>query len=181
MDQLFAIDWRSMFIPTQSLFETVIRGTLVYLFLFLVLRFLLKRQSGALNIADLLVIVVIADAVQNAMGATYESVTEGAVLVLTIVFWDYALDWLAFRFPAFERVVRPAPLLLIDNGRLLRAHMNREMITEDELRTQLRHHGIEREAEVLRARLEADGKLSVIKRGEGDDEGEPQQDDARPV
>lgn len=182
MEKVFAVDWEAMFVPSTSLIEMVVRGTLVYLFLFLTLRFLLKRQAGMLNIADLLVIVVIADAVQNAMGSTYESVTEGAVLVLTIVFWDYAIDWLAFRFPAVERFVRPQPVLLIDRGRLLRRNMDREMITESELKTQLRHHGIESEAEVKAAAIEADGKLSVIKkRGGEEDAGEQQPGETRAV
>ncbi len=72
MDSLLGIDWGRMFVPSQPLLETFIRGSLVYLFLFLMLRFFLKRQAGTLNVADLLVIVVIADAVQNAMGANYD-------------------------------------------------------------------------------------------------------------
>ncbi len=63
-------------------------------------------------------IALIADAAQNAMSSDYKSITEGIVLVGTIVFWDYALDWLAFRFPRFQRLVRPAPLLLIKDGRM---------------------------------------------------------------
>ena len=68
--------------------------------LFLILRFLLKRQSGVIGIADLLVVVLIVDAAQNAMASEYKSITESAILVLTIVFWNYAVDWLGFRFPA---------------------------------------------------------------------------------
>ena len=180
MHMLFAIDWAAIFIPSTSLLEMVVRGTLVYLFLFLTLRFLLKRQAGMLNIADLLVIVVIADAIQNAMGSKYESVTEGAALVLTIVFWDYALDWLAFRFPSVERFVRPQPVLLIDRGRFVRRNMDRELISEAELKTQLRHHGIESEGEVKAAAIEADGKMSVIKRNKADSEDQPESE-PRPV
>jgi uncharacterized membrane protein YcaP (DUF421 family) len=102
MIALFNIDWQSVFVPSTSIFEIILRGTLVYLLLFIVLRFL-RRSAGAIGISDLLVVVVIADAAQNAMGSKYESVTEGVVLVSTIVAWDYSFDWLAFRFPSIGR------------------------------------------------------------------------------
>jgi len=63
-----------------------VRGSLTYIMLFVILRFLLKRQSGVIGIADLLVVVLIADAAQNAMAHEYKPITEGALLVLTIVF-----------------------------------------------------------------------------------------------
>src|SRR5262245_29449805 len=137
MDALFAIDWRQMFVPQIGLAEMFLRGTIVYLFLFFLLR-LMRREAGSFSLADLLVIVIIADAAQNAMGADYHSITEGVVLVVSIVFWDFALDWLSFRFPRLRPYVRPPPLLLIKKGRLLRPNLRRELITEDELMGQLR-------------------------------------------
>jgi uncharacterized membrane protein YcaP (DUF421 family) len=80
------IDRQKLFIPEQPALDSVVRGTIVYLMLFIVMRFFLKRQSGGLGMADVLVVVLIADAVQNAMGSEYRSVTEGVLLVLTIVF-----------------------------------------------------------------------------------------------
>jgi hypothetical protein len=73
------IDWQKLLIPEQPAVESVIRGTIVYLLLFVVMRFLLKRRSGGLGMADVLVVVLIADAVQNAMGSEYKSVTEGVL------------------------------------------------------------------------------------------------------
>ncbi len=167
MNKFFQIDWNSVFVPTVSIPEIIIRGTIMYLMLFAVLR-LLRREAGGLGIADVLVIVLIADAAQNAMSSTYKSVTEGVVLVGTIVFWDYALDWLAFRVPAFQRVIRPAPLLLIKDGRMQRKHMRQEMISEDELMSQLRQQGVESVAEVKKAFLEGDGRVSVITKKKSD-------------
>jgi uncharacterized membrane protein YcaP (DUF421 family) len=70
------IDWQELFIPTHPILEIILRGTLTYIMLFLILRFFLKRQSGVIGIADLLVIVLIADAAQNAMASEYKSITE---------------------------------------------------------------------------------------------------------
>ncbi len=158
------IDWYELFVPQAPLAGVILRGTLTYVMLFLILRFLLKRQTGVIGIADLLVVVLIADAAQNAMAAEYKSITEGTLLVLTIVFWNYFLDWLGHRFPAFQRLVRPPPLKLVENGRMLRHNMRQEMITPEELNSQLRQQGIESCEEVKEAFIEGDGRISIIKK-----------------
>jgi uncharacterized membrane protein YcaP (DUF421 family) len=170
MDSLLQIDWNSVFVPTVSIPEVVLRGTFVYLLLFFVLR-VLRREAGALGISDLLVVVLIADAAQNAMSSEYKSVTEGAVLVLTIVGWDFLLDWLGYRFHALQRLLRPAPLPLVKEGRVLRRNLRKEMLTMEELMSQLRKQGVEHVGEVKMCRLEGDGHISVIKYEKGGDEG----------
>ncbi|HVG22388.1 MAG TPA: YetF domain-containing protein, partial [Blastocatellia bacterium] len=88
--------------------------------------------------------------------------TEGAVLISTIAFWDYTLDWLGYRYPRFQRFIRPAPLLLVKDGRMLRKNMRYEMITEEELFSQLRQQGVDKVSEVKKCYLEGDGRISVI-------------------
>lgn len=171
MEMLLDIDWKAIFTPTINLPEIVVRGSVIYLFLFFVLR-LLRREAGALGISDLLVVVLIADAAQNAMASDYKSITEGIVLVSTVVFWDYLLDWLGYRFPIMERLLRPAPLLLIKDGKLQRRNLKEEMITQEELMGQLRQQGVEEIEEVQKCYLEADGHVSVItKEGKNTAEG----------
>ena len=155
-------DWAGRFIPTHSIAEMVVRGSLMYLALFVILRFVMKRQAGSIGLADILVIVVIADAAQNAFAKSYQSVTEGIVLVVVIVFWDFLIDWLGYRFPALRSILQPPPLLIISDGRIQRANMRREALSEDELMTQLRKKGLEKATDVRRAYLEADGELTVI-------------------
>ena len=157
------IDWHELFVPQMPLAGVILRGTLTYIMLFTVLRFLLKRQSGVIGIADLLVIVLIADAAQNAMAGEYKSITEGALLVITIVFWNYFIDWLGYHFKPLQRFVRPPPLKLIKDGQMLFQNMRKEMITIEELNSQLRQQGIEGCHEVKDAYIEGDGRISVIK------------------
>lgn len=173
MDKLLSPDWQSVFVPTVSLLEIAARGTLVYLLLFVFMRFLMRREAGMIGIADLLVVVLIADAAQNAMSSEYKSVTEGALLVGTIIFWDYSLDWLGYRFPALGKVMHPPPLALVEDGRMNRRNLRRELISVDELMSQLREQGVEDVSEVKRAYMEGDGHISVIKKegGEGGGEG----------
>jgi uncharacterized membrane protein YcaP (DUF421 family) len=135
----------------------------MYLALFAILRFLGRRQAGHFGPADLLVIVLIADAAQNALGKDYNSITEGLALVLTIVAWDYALDWARWRFPVLRPLLSPPPLKLVENGRVLEQNLRKEMLTRDELMSQLRQEGVDDVQQVKVARMEGDGRLSVIK------------------
>lgn len=159
---MFDVDWSALFTFTVSPVELVVRGTAVYLFLFLIFRFILHRDVGAVGIADLLVLVIIADASQNAMASNYESIADGVVLVSTIVFWNYLFDFLSFRFKRFRRFSEPEPLCIIKDGVKLARNMRREYLTDDELLSMLREHGVESAEEVKHAYLETDGKLSVI-------------------
>ncbi|HZA54354.1 MAG TPA: YetF domain-containing protein [Candidatus Udaeobacter sp.] len=160
------IEWKNVVLPTIPLIEIILRGSVMYLSLFLLLRVTLKRQGGTLGMTDLLLIVLLADASQNAMAGEYKSLPDGILLVATIIFWSYALDWLSFRFPRLQRLIEPAPLLLIKDGQLLHQNLRRELITEVDLKGQLRQQGISEISKVKEAYIETDGRISVIERDE---------------
>jgi uncharacterized membrane protein YcaP (DUF421 family) len=166
MDRVFHVDWWELFVPTHSVAEMIVRGTLMYLALFLVFRLFMKRPIGAIGIADVLVIVVIADAAQNAFAKSYQSVTEGIVLVLVIVFWEYAIDWAAYRVKWLHDLLEPSPLPLIKNGKLIRRNLREELLTEEDLLGQLRAKGAANIAEVRLAYRESDGSISVVRKRE---------------
>lgn len=168
------LDWHTMFVPNVPIAEMVVRGTVVYLALFIMLRIGRKRQSSQVGLTDLLVLVLIADAAQNAMSSEYMAITDGLVLVATIILWSYLLDWIGYLFPRFGRFIHPPPLPIIEKGRMLRQNMRREQITEEELMTQLREQGVEDVFEVKVAYIEGDGQVSVIKkRGSTDQRRKP--------
>lgn len=79
------IDWEGMFVFSTSPLEIIIRGTLVYWFLFLVFRFVVRRDVGSVGIADILVLVIVSDGAQNAMAGEYKSIGEGCTLVIGAV------------------------------------------------------------------------------------------------
>jgi len=151
--------------------ELMLRGTLVYWLLFLIFRFLLRRDVGAVGIADILLLVIVADAAQNAMSGGYETFAEGAILVLTIVLWNWLLDVLSYQFVAVRRFTTPGRLTLVRKGVAQRRNMRREFITMDELSEKLREQGIEKLAEVKAAYLEGDGEISVIRNSASPGEG----------
>ncbi len=156
------MDWSRLFVPSGNLLELVFRGTVIYLSVLAILR-LLRREAGELSRADLIVLLLVADAAQNGMAGEYHSITEGLVLVATIFGWNHLLNWLSFRFEAVHRLLEPPPLLVVRNGRVLRRNLHAELLTEDDLEEQLRQQGIASLAEVRRCYIESDGKLSVLR------------------
>jgi len=165
---LAGVDWQGMWMPSTSLLEIALRGSVMYLALFVLLRVVLKRQSGTVGITDLLVVVLIADAAQNGMANEYRSITEGVLLVAVIIFWSFFLDWLGYRFASFRTLIHPPPLLLVKEGQFIRKNMRKEFITEEELLGEFRKQGIDDLKGVRQAFMEGDGHISVL---EADKEG----------
>ena len=157
------MDWAGLFRFDVSPVELVVRGSLMYWFIFLLFRFLLRRDVGSIGIADVLLLVLIADASQNAMAGGYTSVAEGCVLVATIAGWNYALDWASYRFPVLRRLVEAPPLVLVRHGRVLRANLRKEMLTIEDLLAKLREQGVEDLHQVKAAFMESDGMISVVR------------------
>ena len=158
------VDWAGLFAFSVSPLELFVRASVIYWFLFLIFRVVLRRDVGAIGIADVLLVVLIADAAQNAMASDYRSISDGLVLVGTIIGWNVFIDWLAYRYPVVRRLVQPPDLLLVREGTILHRNLRREMITVDDLLAKLREEGVENVAEVKSARMEGDGAISVIKR-----------------
>jgi uncharacterized membrane protein YcaP (DUF421 family) len=155
--------WAELFAIHMPVLEIIIRGSAIYWFLFLIFRFVMRRDVGAVGIADILLLVIIADAAQNAMAGEYKSIGEGMILVTTIVGWNFLLDWLSYHSPVIDRFVKPRTSPLVRHGRPIKGNMAREFLTMDELQAKLRQQGIERLAEVKAAWLEPDGAISVIR------------------
>jgi uncharacterized membrane protein YcaP (DUF421 family) len=147
----------------MSPWHMVFRGTLIYWFLLLVFRFLLRRAVGSLGVADLLFVVLIADASSNAMQGEYKTVSDGMVLIVTLVGWNYLLDWASYHSSTVSRFLEPPAEPLVKHGRIVHRTLRRELMTVEELMSKLREKGIADLSEVRLARLESDGGLSVRK------------------
>ena len=159
------IQWQAVFELSVPTAELILRGTLMYWFLFIVFRFVIRRDVGAVGIADVLLLVIVADAAQNGMAGEYTSLTDGIILVSTLIAWNVFFDWLTWRSAWFRRFATPSSLHLVRDGVLQRRNMRREFITEEELWQQLRKDGIESLDQVKHVYLEPSGEFSVIKKG----------------
>ena len=159
-----AVDWSEVFGLSVPPLELIVRGTVLYWFIFVLFRVVLRRGVGGIGIADVLLLVLIADAAQNGLTGNYRSVTEGMILVATIIGWSVGFDWLAYRFPRLAALIEPRPLPLVVDGRMNRHNMRLELLSEQELLAKLREQGVERVEDVRRATMESDGTVSVIRR-----------------
>lgn len=154
----------SLFRFSVNPLELVVRGALIYIGLVVVFRFALRRDLGQLGVADVLFIVLIADASQNGMAGEYRSLADAAVLLGTLAACNGTLDWATYRWTAMQRLMEAPTVELIRDGKILRRNLHREWVTVDELMGKLREQGIADVADVKIAVLEADGQLSVLQR-----------------
>ncbi len=152
-----------LFAVNVSPVELVIRGSIVYWFLFLVFRFLLRRDVSSLGLADILLLVIVADASQNAMAGDYNTISEGLILLSTIFGWNMLLDWLAYRYRWFARFTTPQTLLLIRHGKFIHKNLRQERLTPDDVMSKLREQGVIHLRDVRHAYMEGDGQISVVR------------------
>jgi len=167
---------RQAFTLDLPLLESVLRLSIIYLFLYFLLRFAFRRQTAPVGMTNMLVLVLLADAVQNGMSGEYNSITNALVLGLTLLGWSYLLDWIDYHVPALQNLFKPPPMLLIRNGKVDRAAMRRELLTHSEIMAQLRLQGVRRIEDVREAYVETTGEITVIPR-EGAPSGEQKQSD----
>lgn len=164
-------DLVDVFAMTMPILELFVRGSVMYWFLVLVFRLILRRDVGSMGITDFLFVVLLGDAAQNGMIGDATSTTDAVVLIATLVFWNVLIDWASWRFPGVERLLAARRLVLVRDGKRNRRNMRREYITDAELMSKLREQGLEDLAKVKAMYLEADGEISLIRQpGAGSDE-----------
>ena len=148
---------------SMSPLEIIVRGTMMYWFLFLLLRFVLRRDTSSAGISGILFVVLLGDAAQNAMIGQGSTVADGGALICTLAAWKYRLDWLGYRSRLIGKLTDPPALLLVRHGRPVHRNLRREHVTLGEVESELRIKGIERMEEVKAMYLEGDGSFSVLR------------------
>jgi len=142
--------------------EIAAKTTVIYFFLVAGLRLLGKRELGQMNIYDLVLIIVLANAVQNAMVGNDNSLIGGLVAAITLLIWNRLFAVALVRSPKLECAMVGNPTLIVNDGKLIADHMHREGVTRDQVLEALREHGITRPDECKMCVLEVDGSLSVV-------------------
>jgi uncharacterized membrane protein YcaP (DUF421 family) len=140
----------------------VVRGAVIYLFLFVALRLLGSRPLAQLSKFDVILLMVLANAVQNAMNAGDNSVLAGIVLVVTLMAMNRILHKFVFRHRRIEALIEGVPQVLIHNGRVNPAVAASANLTDEDIRAELRKSGVADPAGVRWAILETDGHISII-------------------
>ena len=145
------------------LLNVAVRTSAVYFALLAGLRLTGTRQFGQMSTFDLVLLLIIANAVQNAMVGPDTSLAGGLVAAGVLIGWHRVIDWCRLRSRRFAKVVAGEGIMLIHAGKVLEAHCRRAGITRDELLQALREHGVAAVGDVMLAVLEPDGTISVIR------------------
>lgn len=156
------VDWHGMFDNSTPLLELFLRGTILFLALLALMRLVGQRESGGLGLSDLLVAVLMGAALGDGLTGGGTSLLDGLIPAATVLFWSVAVDAIAYRWPSLTRILKGRPRDLVIDGRIDRAAMRRELISMEELRSQLHTHELDDISQIRRAYLEPNGELSII-------------------
>ena len=142
----------------------VMRSVLVFLAVFVGLRLAGKREVGQMTVFDLVVILLIANAVQNAMVGADFSVQGGIVAAATLLLLDRTMALTRLHGGRWGRLIEGTPSVLVEDGQLIEPHLRREKLERQELEMVMREHGIDSLENVKLAVLETDGAISIVPR-----------------
>lgn len=144
--------------------EFIVRGIAVYLFLLVFLRLTGRRQTGQYAPFDLVLLLILSNAVQNSMNAGDNSLIGGLISAATLIACHVALSHLSFRYPRMRHLIDGKPQVLIHQGAVQQSLMQQEQITADDLAAALRANGCLNAHEVERATIETNGQITVVLR-----------------
>lgn len=142
----------------RIIFSTMV----IYLFIVIAIRLFGKKELAQLSVVDMVFILLISNAVQNAMVGPDSTLSGGLVAASTLFVMNYLFKYLLYRFPKFGKVVEGETIMLIYKGKLMESHLRRARITFEELMEAVREHGVASVEEVDLSILEVDGNISVL-------------------
>ena len=151
-----------LWIPDIPVWEKILRSVVVYLFILTAFRFTGKRQVGQLTPFDLIVLLIIANVVQNAIIGNDNSLGGGLLGATVVLVLNWAVVSLTYRFKPLRRIMAGEPTLLVHNGRVFKERMEKEQISMEDLEAALRKNGVASVDKVRFAVLEENGQISVI-------------------
>lgn len=155
-----------MWIFNSTLLEIALRAAIVYLVVLVGIRLTGKREIGQMTTFDLVLLLLIANAVQNAMTGPDTSVTGGLVAAITLLAMNFLITLAVWRHQRLRHLVEGTPTLLIHSGAILFKNLDNQKVTVEELDQALREHGVENVENVSQAVLEIDGSISVLRKDE---------------
>lgn len=147
--------------------EFVLRGVVVYVFLLVFLRLTGKRQTGQYAPFDLVLLLILSNAVQNSMNAGDNSLVGGLVSAATLIGCHVVLAQLTFRYAWMARLIDGIPQVLVQQGQVNTDLMRKELLSTDDLEAALRASGCLHLHEVERATIETNGQITVVLRRRG--------------
>lgn len=145
--------------------DIVLRTAVIYLVILVGLRLAGKREIGQMTVFDLVVLLLLANAVQNAMVGPDTSLVGGLIAAAVLLVLNAVVARLRLRWPRLRRIVEGSPTLLVLHGEVIADHLRREGLDQETLEAALREHGVADLSDVEMAVLEIDGSISVVPAG----------------
>ncbi|MGZ8921038.1 MAG: DUF421 domain-containing protein [Limisphaerales bacterium] len=143
--------------------ESVFRGVAVYFFLLVIFRISGKRTLSQATSFDLVLLLIISETIQQALVDSDHSVTNGFLLIITLVGMTVMFAWLKQISPRFEMLLEGQAVIVVDNGKMLQREMNKSRVDKEDILSAARLlHGLERMEQIRYAILERDGNISII-------------------
>ena len=146
----------------------VIRAVIIYVVFFIGLRLFGKRELGQFTTFDLVLVLLIANALQPAITGPDNSVTGGIIIVAILLLFNRGVAMVRSRWPWFDRLIEPPPTVVVEDGKIIKKNLDDEGLSVDDVEMAVREHGVEKLSEVKQAVLENDGSISVVTKGSGD-------------
>lgn len=153
------MSWLTLSVPW---WELVLRAVIIYAVFFVGLRLFGKRELGQFTVFDLVLILLVANALQPAITGPDNSVTGGVIIIAALLLLNRGVALAVSRFPAFGRLVEPPPTTIIEDGSWVKENMEKEGVSQEDAMMALREHGVDKIEDVRLACLEEDGSISVV-------------------
>lgn len=148
----------------MPIWEILMRGTVVYIAIVAMIRFIPKRHTGELSPNDLFTMIIVGGMAADAILGGSNSIIDIALMAAVVLLLDYGLNLAEFHSPRFRQIAQHSPTLLIYNGSLIPQSLRKEKLTREDLAASLREHGVDELSNVKQAVLEIDGRISIIRK-----------------
>jgi uncharacterized membrane protein YcaP (DUF421 family) len=144
--------------------DLVVRAVIIFFFLFVLTRIIGKRELSSLQPFDLILLIILGDALQQGLTQDDYSITGALLVVGTIAVLQVFVSWLSYRFPRSRPILDGEPVIIVQDGEVIERNMRRERLTLGEIAEEARLNQIAHLSEVRFAILETNGQISFIKK-----------------
>jgi uncharacterized membrane protein YcaP (DUF421 family) len=146
----------------------VLRAVIIYIVFFIGLRLFGKRELGQFTTFDLVLVLLIANALQPAITGPDNSVTGGVIIIVILLLFNRGVAMLRSRWPWFDELIEPPPTVVVRDGQVSKAALEKEGLSQTDVEMAVREHGVDKMSDVQLAVLENDGSISVVTKGSGE-------------
>src|SRR2546426_11214118 len=143
----------------------VLRAVIIYVVFFIGLRLFGKRELGQFTTFDLVLVLLVANALQPAITGPDNSITGGLIIVATLLLFNRGVAMLRNMWPAFDHLIEPPPTVVVQDGNVVKAGLDKEGLSVEDVQMAVREHGVDKLSDVKVAVLENDGSISVVTKG----------------